>query len=98
MVRGGIAMDTFKIAQGFQKSGLSFDSLTIEGTSDMQNAFGEVTHGVEVYKDVMSNATVQRIQYGNVDQTSLDPLAQLSNSIYLQSSFGWSGSTADSLN
>lgn len=82
MIRGGMAMDTFSVLQHVYASGVPFKRLAIEGTGKVQDKYGNESTAV-VYRAVFTHATAARINFSNIDTTSLTLVKELAESTYV---------------
>lgn len=94
--RAGIAKDTFELMKALKNHGVEFDSVTINGTFDMLDAYGAEKDDDHVFNVDVSHDTVNRIEYGNIATTELDTLerfAEIDSSgaaeMWLHPAFGW---------
>lgn len=89
--RAGVASDTFTLLKALKNHDVDFDTVTIVGTFDMQDKFGDDLPDQNVFNADFDHATVNRIRYENIATTELDVLEGFVKGglIYLHPAFGW---------
>lgn len=78
LIRTGIALDTFDAARKALASGVPFTQLWFDGTFPVVDKYGKQSTDV-VYHSWFKRATLQKIQFDNINRGSIDTLRSLSD-------------------
>jgi hypothetical protein len=76
LIRAGLASSTYDILKAVREAGVSYQLVTVKGVTQLVDQFGHESKGT-AYSAVFSRGTVNRLEFDNLETTSLSKMERL---------------------